>query len=377
MARTKFADRTTRTLVLSLTIVLFCAMCALAISVNVAFADDCYATDYQKSLAQQVKGKNINSKGTVRDLWRVYGVSKNKPKQSKTINSFDLTGDSKADKVTLSLSGYKQKRCTLFQGERKTKGYSFSCTGIQVRVNGKKYGSIKLPRRTAGPIQVQLVTLKNKRSFLYAAEDNYYEEGVVYQVHKKRLKKVIRTNLVNGLLYEFGGVKVKGNTVLVTYRYDSEYLGGISYTLPYKIKRGLLRQASSIPMQWSYSIYDEYERSLKPDSSDRVSSLVEEGLLNLTEEESNDSKLDVSPVWKSFNVYTSTACKQVALTINRGTKVMADKIMVKNGRLFVHITCADGAGWVKDRALPKGWKAISAPIFAYCYSWNDEEMLDD
>ena len=308
----------------------------------------------------------------------MYGISESKPKRSRTINSFDLTGDSKADKVTLSLLGYKQKRCTLHQGTKKTKGYSFSCTGIQVKVNGKKYGSIKLPKRTIGPIQVQLITLKNKRAFLYAGEDAYYEEGAVYQVCKKRLKKVIRTNLVNGLLYEYGNVKVKGNTILVTFRYDSEYLGGISYTLPYKIKHGLLRQASSTPTQWSYTIYDEYERDLKPVSNDRVSGLAEEGLLNPTEDEAlSGSELNTSPVWKSFDAFTSTTGKKVAVTISRGTKVMADRIMVKNGRLFVHITCADGAGWVKDRALPKGWKPIPKPVFAYCYSWNDNEMLGD
>lgn len=234
-------------------------------------------------------------------------------KTNTTYKSFDITGDKKADKVKVSISG----------NDAGLPGY----TKISVSVNGKTVMSKSgIYFRDLG---VSVVTLKNKKPFLFlsiiAGTVGTRNQGAanlsgIYKYSGGKLKAVATPATIYpskvGSYRIVSLAKASGNSVTLTYAVDSYSAGSIDADYTFNYKSGTLKLKSRIA---SVKLYD-----------------------------GNSHK-----ALKTMTAYTKYDCKKKSFTIKKG-QVVAFKRAFSNGKTTtMEVQCDGKTGWIKMAMSPK------------------------
>lgn len=157
--------------------------------------------------------------------------------RAATITKYDVTNDGKKDVVSVRLGG---------------DSYSDCFEGLSIYVNGKRlyyknyYGYF---------CKVQLLTLKNKKKFIYVEYTSDNDDGAyaILQYKSGKFKTIINQNLSKGIRHAWiHGVKVSGNSVKVTYGNSPYATGYIKCTYTFKYKKGTLKRTNSTSKSVTY-----------------------------------------------------------------------------------------------------------------------------
>lgn len=153
------------------------------------------------------------------------------------ITQYDVTNDGKKDAVTIYLDADSD---------------SDYFKGLSIYVNGKRlyyknyYGYF---------CKVQLLTLKNKKNFVYVEYTADNDDGAyaILQYKSGKFKTITNQSLSKGIRHAWiQGVKVLGNSVKVTYGNSPNATGYIKCAYTFKYKKGTLKKTSSTSKSVTY-----------------------------------------------------------------------------------------------------------------------------
>lgn len=242
-------------------------------------------------------------------------------KENKLYQSYDITGDKKADKIEIKVSR------DAYQWVNK----------VSVWVNEENCFSID-DFQYYGDVDViaQIYTLKNGKPFLYfytSGDDGDGPVCGVFQYKSGKLKQIINCNSFLGKKYGMhynGSVQnVKGNTITVRFHIMSWTTGVSTFQYDFSYKNGTLKRTSA-----KTSVI---EIATHP----KVSSLT---------------------VRKSMKVYSKTDGKKVLFHLKSGQKVKVTYAYVKSDKFYLKVknVTTGKSGWIK---CYKDSSKLKAPVF--------------
>lgn len=241
----------------------------------------------------------------------------------ETYKKADVTGDKKKDKVQL----VAKKTGKI--------GYRYGIASMQIKVNGKVVKTYK-GNKGYSLNYVDIITLKNKKSYLWISEySDSKERDALYQVKKGKLKKIASVNSflkAKNTKYEgCGPVKVKGNTIYCHAGLTTKALGWME-----------TKNTSSGYMKLAYS-----KGKFKLKSS---SMAVEEPKCGEIWDETADDEVRINyyTAKKTINAKKSISSSKTAVTIKKGQTFTVTKMTVAKKSLYTKVKTSNGkTGWVK------------------------------
>lgn len=190
---------------------------------------------------------------------------------------------------------------------------------IYIHVNDRTYTLSVAPQSIANTVEVKLITLKNKKSFMFVRSARYSGSGdgsCIYSFRNGAFKRAtdcaIPSNAVGGWKEYSKILKVKGNTITVRCRQVVSYLGATYFDVAYVYKKGKLVRASS------KGTMGVFKKSGTPISAK-----------------------------KRIKVFTSTSCKKVKFVIKPGQKVKFTNYYQKGKVARLKVKAGNKTGWIK------------------------------
>lgn len=217
----------------------------------------------------------------------------------------DIDGDKKKDRVS-------------FEVPPET-GDTTGIDYIYIHVNDRTYTLHVSSESIADTVEVKLIALKNKKSFMFVRSARYGGLGdgsCIYSFRSGAFKRAadcaIPSNAVGGWKEYSKILKVKGNTITVRCRQVVSYLGATYFDVTYVYKKGKLVRASS------------------------------KGSMGV-------SKKSGTPISanKRVKVFTSTSCKKVKFVIKPGQKVKFTNYYQKGKVARLKVKAGNKTGWIK------------------------------
>ncbi|MGI6589994.1 MAG: hypothetical protein ACOX1O_00015 [Eggerthellaceae bacterium] len=227
---------------------------------------------------------------------------------SKTVTGYDITGDKKADKLTIKTS-------------HSNKGYTYKGI-VRVYVNGKKAKTLSV----IGPpnsvqFRVKYMRTSSKKPFLYIALISVNNDGNygVYRFKFGKLVKLVKktSNIAQkyGTHMNMDTPKAVGKKISVRFNSMTWTIGQASYTYNYRYKSGKLVRTSAV--------------------ASRLTSF-------------KGVSLKKQPLAYSTKIYKAAGSKKVAFTAKAGTKLTISKMKTINGRPWFQVKKANGQkGWIR------------------------------
>lgn len=227
---------------------------------------------------------------------------------NRTYNSFDVTGDGKADKITLK-SAYYDYYHTGKQGY------------LKIYINGKQVYNFTDPYYKGDATykyQVKLCTLNPKDTFFFVrtqSETEYYNFCKIYKVEGGKfkamlnLKKTYKDLFLHRERMELTGVS--GDRLQFTWYGQMGAAGALNWKTTYELRNGKLYRIS------------------------RTCPLVKS---DQTREFTAD---------KQFSVYKTSALKEKVFTAKKGDKLKITHVYNNSKYMFVRVVSKSGkAGWL-------------------------------
>lgn len=241
-------------------------------------------------------------------------------------SGWDITGDKKGDTFRIYSTRASSGR-----------------TSIYVNVNGRSYilPSFSPAEDIVGTPRAMLVTLKNKKPFLYVSAErsvSWSQPSALYQFKGGKFKKVADGNAPtsNYGMNEWGELKkVSGNSITLTSTTFNYTVGALQMDRKYVYKSGTLKRASK-------------------SGAARV--------------QTNGSTPRAK---KSISVYKNTKCTKKKFTIKRGSKVKFTGYYQSGKRLVLKVKSGGRTGWVKltTDLVNKGMLSSNPPFSNTNYRW--------
>ena len=312
--------RITRLTSICLAVALALCLCfAFAVTPNTALAND----NAPAQVSKQLKGKNVTGKANTKTLFRFgWHNQKNYTATSKTIKKYDITGDKKADKIKIKVSGAKDD------------GYGTVFTkALVIYVNGKKLKTIPSKNGEGFTATVQLLTLKNGKSFLYVEYFGNNEDGTyaLYQYRSGKIKTILSDTDIPAKYctyhHKIDNIKPSGNKIVMTYApqtYTAAFTY-IKYSFPYSSKLKTLNLGNGKKLAKTGKVYTGKDYS--------TGKLYQESLT----------------ASQDIEAYTTKALTTEAFTIEAGQTVTFKKAYVnKSKKQFAYyVTCEGQSGWIE------------------------------
>ncbi|MGI6535083.1 MAG: SH3 domain-containing protein [Eggerthellaceae bacterium] len=226
---------------------------------------------------------------------------------TKTVKAYDITGDKKADKLTI----------------KKSRKNSSSVTSLCIYVNGKKVKtlSIYFPPGSAPEVQVKYLRTSSKKPFLYISLIGVDLNGIygVYRYKSDKLVKLVKPT--SAIAQKYGdsmildSAKASGKKVSVRFLSITKTLGAIGYAYDYAYKSGKLVRTSATASKFA--------------SVEGVS-------------------LKNQPLAYNTKIYKAAGSSNVAYTAKAGTKLTISKMVTLKGQPWFYVKNAKGqTGWIK------------------------------
>lgn len=215
-------------------------------------------------------------------------------KANKTYR-YDVTGDKKADTVRIE----------------------FKDQGLTIKINGKVAYREKSVSGSSEEFKAELITLKNRKSFLYYNRGGeLYDDEVMLQFRSGKMKLIIDCDKIMprklASAASFYPEKVSGNTIKFHFYAMYFSTSSTTSTLEYAYKGGTLKRVNK------YSSVDVGSRG------------------------DNTYK-----ALKSMKAYTSAKCTKGKFTIRKGQSVTFKKIYVSSKLVSYQVKVGNKTGWIK------------------------------
>ncbi|MDO4400851.1 MAG: hypothetical protein Q4D27_07885 [Coriobacteriia bacterium] len=296
-----------------------CLCFAFAAMPNTAFAND----NAPAQVSKQVKGKNITGKANTKTLFRFgWHNQKNYTATSKTIKKYDITGDKKADKIKIKVSGAKDD------------GYgTFFTKALVVYVNGKKLKTIPSKNGEGFTASVQLLTLKNGKSFLYVEYYGNNEDGTyaLYQYRSGKIKTILTDSDIPAACcthhHKIDSIKPLSNKIVMTYAPQTYFAAFtyIKYSFPYSSKLKTLNLGNGKKLAKVGTVYTGKNYSTGKYFQEELTASIE------------------------MPAYTTKGLSTKAFTVKEGQTVTFKKAYVNKSKklLAYYVTCEGKSGWLR------------------------------
>lgn len=258
-----------------------------------------------------------------------------------TYKKADVTGDKKKDNIQLITKTKKAGIGSTSWYYRQT--YTF-------KVNGKTIKTWKAQKYYA---TIKVVTLKNKKSYLYISSGKRFgdskDNSALYQVKGKKLKKVAS---MHGILSKslvltkawgdswdtknyLDPIKVKGNTICCEAGFSTQALGDI-FTKGEDTAYGKTRSYVKL----AYSKGKFKVKTSVADLQRAPDGLDADGWCDIEE--------DGYTAAEDIEVTKSVSSSETAFTISKGTNFKAKKMSIVKKKLYVQVKDENGnVGWIK------------------------------
>ena len=235
----------------------------------------------------------------------------------KTVFCKDVTGDGKADQVTIS-----------------PVKNSYDCiTGIRVYVNGNKVLSKKTSGMVYG-VTVNYIQMSKSKVFLqiYTHSDNdYIAQNFIYRCNKKGTKLTQVLDLRMGMVTGKQVTSVTSNTIKVHFTVQPSEIGWVNWTYTYKYTGGKFKLKSSIA---------SVKSSLTYDNGDGYSKLFRQNKFKAK---------------KNLTFYTKTNLSTVSFTVKPGDIVKLKRIKVTDSAVYMQFQKGTKKGWQRVKQLDFDW----------------------
>lgn len=235
----------------------------------------------------------------------------------KTVFYKDVTGDRKADKVTVSPVTDR-----------------YDCvTGIRVYVNGNKVLSKKTSGMVYG-VTVNYIQMSKSKVFLqiYTHSDNdYIAQNFIYRCNKKGTKMTKVLDLRMGMVTGKEVTSATSNTIKVFFTVQPSEIGWVNWTYTYKYTGGKFKLKSSIAAVKS---------SLTYDNGDGYSKLFRQNKFKAK---------------KNLTFYTKTNLSTVSFTVKPGNIVKLKRIKVTDSAIYMQFQRGNRTGWQRVKQLGFDW----------------------
>ena len=252
-----------------------------------------------------------------------------------TVTNLDVTGDGWADKI--KVEGYRTSR---------TSGY---LRGIKVWVNGDRVFSYSNYNNYINRAVVSVITLKNKRPFLWvdvldgkgnAVQRLYlYDSGDFTKVVSN--KDVAKKKTSN---QEITNIYPSGNTINVTYNLTTTATGNTKLRYTYEWEDGWLNRTSDTTRKLSF-----VTRGNGAYTTDKLTAAG------------------------SFKVYKNTSLKKVKFTVKAGKKVQILSACLSGKKLLFKVSYNGKTGWI---SCPKIKRANSKSPYTLFYETYGKVKLN-
>lgn len=224
---------------------------------------------------------------------------------TKTVKAYDITGDKKADRLTIKTAytngGYK--------------------TNLKIYVNGRKAKTLSYTTGAFSQVRVKYLRTSSKKPFLYISLIGVSMNGIygVYHYKSGKLVKLVKPTSAMAPKYAYqsilGSAKASGDKISVRFMSLTKTLGRADYTYTYQYKSGNLVRTSATASK-----------------------------LALVEGVSPKNQ----PLAYTTKLYKAAGSSKVAYTAKAGTKLTVCKVATIKGRPWFYVKSKKGqAGWIK------------------------------
>lgn len=248
--------------------------------------------------AQAATAKNVTIIGT-------HSKANSPSAFSKTVKAYDITGDKKADKLTIKTThtndGYK--------------------TNLKIYVNGKKVKTLSCSASTYAEVHVKYLCTSSKKPFLYISLTGENADGI-YGVYRYKSGKLVKlVGATSAIAQKYGThmhlatAKASGKKVSVRFNSMTKTIGETDYTYTYTYKSGKLVRTSA--------------------TASKLSTFKGVSLKN-------------QPLAFKTKVYKAAGSSKVAYTAKAGAKLTISKMKTVKGQPWFYVKNAKGqTGWIK------------------------------